>query len=202
MNKFNYNIIKIDLYPFGGIIITNEEIDKSLKEEIIITIMGPLFQIMFFLVIFILYKNNYVTEYLYNLYTNYNLSIICFNLLPIVPLDGSKILNILLNKIFNFRLSYNINIVISVIFLALFFLIFKKDTSYYIIIIFLIYQILYFIKNKYYIFNKFILEKKLKRSSYIKYKKVDNIKKMYRNKRNLIKDDYGYVTEYKYINKK
>ena len=59
-----------------------------------------------------------------------------------------------------------------------------------------------FIKNRYYIYNRFILEKKLKKSSYIKFKKVDNIKKMYRNKRNLIKDDYGYITEYRYINKK
>ena len=46
------------------------------------------------------------------------------------------------------------------------------------------------------------LEKKLKRSEYKKYKKVDNIKKMYRNKKNLIKLDGSYITEYKYINKK
>ena len=51
MNKYNWNIIKIDIYPFGGIVKLNEKIDTDLKEELIITICGPLFQIILFFLI-------------------------------------------------------------------------------------------------------------------------------------------------------
>lgn len=201
LNKYKWNVNKIEIYPFGGITKIDEKLDMPLKEELIITLMGPIFQEILFLFVIILYKYNLLDKYYYNLFKNYNITILMFNLLPIIPLDGSKILNIFLNKLFNFRISYNINIFISVIFLSIFFIFFKNDSSYYLIIIFLIYQIIFYFKNRYIIFNRFILEKRLNKSNYIKYKKIDNIKGMYRNKRNLIKDDIGYITEYKYINK-
>ena len=199
--KYKWNISKIDIYPFGGVIKLDDKIDKPLKEELIITLMGPLFQELLFIIIFILNKSNIINNYIYNLFCSYNFTILIFNLLPILPLDGSKIFNIILNKFFNFRVSYIINVVTSIIFLFIFGFIFKSDSSYYLIIIFLIYEIIYYYKNRYIIFNRFILEKRLNKSSYIKYKKVNNIKKMYRNKRNLINDNGSYITEYKYINK-
>ena len=199
--KYNWNISKINIYPFGGLVIIDDEIDKDLKEEFIITLFGPIFQEILFLIVFILYKSNCIDNYIYNLFKNYNLSILIFNLLPIMPLDGSKIVNILLNKIFNFRVSYILNILISCIFLIIFIYIFKNDSSYYLIITFLVYQLIYYYKNRYIIFNRFILEKRLKKSNYIKYKRINNIKNMYRNKKNLIKDNY-YKTEYNYMNKK
>lgn len=202
MIYYNWNVMKVDIYPFGGITHLDEKIDKPLKEELVISIMGPFFQVLLFLIMFFLYKNNIINIYIYNIFKNYNLPILIFNLLPILPLDGSKIINIILNKIFNFRLSYILNIFISIIFLIIFCIIFNKDSSYYIIIIFLIYQIIYNYKNRYIIYNRFILEKKLRKSEYIKYKKVNDHKKMYRNKRNLIKNNGSYITEYNYINKK
>ena len=202
LKHYNWNITKIEIYPFGGITHIDDDIDKPLKEEFIITIMGPIFQEILFILIFFIYKLNIINLNTYELFKNYNFMILIFNLLPILPLDGSKILNTLLNKFLNFRLSYNLNIYISILFLLLFIYIFKNDTSYYIITIFLIYQIINYFKNKYYIFNRFLLEKKLRKSSYIKYKKIDNYKKMFRNKRNLIKFNNSYITEYKYTNKK
>lgn len=201
LSKYNWKVIEINIYPFGGVTKLDEKIDKPLKEELLVSLMGPIFQELLFLFIFVLYKNNFLNTYIYNVFKDYNITILIFNLLPIIPLDGSKILNIILNKIFNFRLSYILNIIISILFLSLFIYVFKNDSSYYLLIVFLIYQILYYYKNRYIIYNRFILEKKLNKSKYIKYKKVNNIKKMYRNKRNLIKDDY-YKTEYNYINKK
>ncbi|MBQ9024483.1 MAG: hypothetical protein IJ105_04600 [Bacilli bacterium] len=202
LNKYSWNVKRIDIFPFGGITKTDDKIDKPLKEELIISIMGPLFQEILFIIILIFYKYNIMDTYFYKLFKDYNITMLFFNLMPIIPLDGSKILNILLNKIFNFRISYILNIIISIIFLIVFAIIFKSDSSYYLIIVFLIYQILYSYKNRYIVYNRFILEKRLKKSNYIKYKKVNNVKKMYRNKRNLIKKDGSYITEYKYINKK
>lgn len=197
--KYNWNVKKVTIYPFGGITILDDDIDKPLKEEFIITLSGPLMQELLFILIVMLYKYNIIDEYVYTIFKNYNFTILIFNLLPIYPLDGSKLINVLINKIFNFRLSYFINIIISIIFLSLFFIIFKNDSSYYLIIVFLIYQIIYYYKNRYIIFNRFILEKTLKKNEYFEYKKINNIKKMYRNKKHLFKKDNRYITEKEYI---
>ena len=197
--KYKWNIKKITIYPFGGITTLDEQIDKPLKEEFIITLFGPLMQEILFIIIIILYKFNLIDNYIFTLFKNYNFTILIFNLLPIHPLDGSKLLNVFINKIFNFRLSYFLNLIISIIFLSIFFIIFKNDTSYYIIIIFLIYQILYYYKNRYIIFNRFILEKRIRKNEYLDYKKINNIKKMYRNKKHLFKTNSRYLTEKEYI---
>lgn len=202
ISKFNWNIKEIKLYPFGGVCVLDEKIDKPLKEEFIISIMGLFFQEILFLIIYILFKNNYIDNYMYELFKNYNLTILLFNILPIIPLDGSKIFNVIINKIFNFRVSYIVNIIISIIFLILFILIFKNDTSTYLIIIFLVNQIIYSYKNRYIIFNRFILEKKIYKNEYKDIKKINCIKKMSRNKRHLIKNNNSYITEKTFMKKR
>ncbi len=199
--KYKWNIKNIVIYPFGGVCNLNERIDKELKEEFIISIFGVIFQELLFLIVYILYNCNILSNYIYTLFKNYNLPILIFNLLPIIPLDGSKIFNIIINKFLNFRVSYIVNIFISLLFLIIFFIIFKGDSSYYLIIIFLLTQIIYTFKNRYIIFNRFILEKKLYKNEYIKLKKINNIKKMSRNKKHLIKDNKSYITEKNYIKK-
>ena len=198
MKKYKWNVKQIDIYPFGGITKLDDKIDKPLKEELIITLMGPVFQEILFLIIYLLYKRYLISDYLFNLFKNYNYTILIFNLLPIVPLDGYKILNVFINKIFNFRYSYVIGIVLSIITFILFMYMYKIDSSYYVILAFLIFQIIYAFKVRNIIYNRFILEKRLYKNEYPKLKKINNVKKMYRNKRHIIKDN-SYKTEYSYF---
>lgn len=201
MYKYKYNIDKIIIYPFGGITKFDDVIDKPLYEEFLITIAGPLIQYLFYLLILLLHNKYYITDYIYNLYKNYNYSILIFNLLPIIPLDGSKIVNIILNKLFNFRISYSFNIIISFLTLLIFIYFTKCDSSYFIILLFLIFQIIYSIKYRKIIYYKFLLEKRLYKNKYSKYKKINKINKMYRNKKHLIKDKNMYISENNYLKK-
>ena len=182
---FKWNIDKIYLYPFGGLIKYNEKIDKPFKEELLIAISGILNQLLIYFIFLLLYKFNIINNYFFNIIKNYNYSILLFNLIPIIPLDGSKILNILLNKIFSFRKSYIILNIISIILLIIF--IFESNISLLIVILFLIYKIYLNIKNKDLIFNRFILEKYLYKDSYKKIYKINSIKDMKRNRRNIKK---------------
>ena len=109
---FKWKIDKVILLPFGGITIFKENIDKSLKQELIIALLGPLFQILFYLI----FKDNAT-------FNHYNMAILLFNLLPIYPLDGSKILNIFFNELVSFKKTHMLTIVVSEI--TLFFLLFK-----------------------------------------------------------------------------
>lgn len=201
MNIYKFNINKIEIYPFGGVTYLDDVIDKPLYQELIVTLMGPIFQELLYLLIIFLNKNNYITTYIFDLYKNYNYSILLFNLLPILPLDGSKLINIVLNKIFNFRLSYVSNIIVSIFTLCIFVFLYKYDSSYYLIMIFLVFQIIYSIKNKNIIYNKFLLEKRLYKNEYKKYKKINSIDNMSRNKKHLVKDNNMYVMEGRYLKK-
>ncbi|MBO6195173.1 MAG: site-2 protease family protein [Bacilli bacterium] len=198
---FKWNINKIIIYPFGGLIKYEEEVDKPLLEELLITISGPLNQWIIFIFFFILYKNYYISSYYYNNLYNYHISMFIFNIIPIIPLDGSKLINIVLNKLFNYRLSYNILLVISLIFLLGFVLTFRNNYSYLIVISFLIYELINYVKNKNIMFNRFIFEKYLYKNKYKKYIKIRNIKSMKRNKKHLIKNNGTYITEKEYIKK-
>ena len=185
---FKWKIEKIILLPFGGITIFNENIDKSLKEEFIIAILGPLFQLMFYL----LYKDNLIFNY-------YNLAILLFNLLPIYPLDGSKIFNVLFNLFLPYKLSHILSIILSFIFITLI-ISYKIDIS--LILIFIIIELFKEIfKHKYY-FNKFLLERYLYDYNYKKHKVINNIKQMHKQTKHIFNINNKYYTEKEIIQKK
>ena len=184
---FKWKIDKIILLPFGGITIFKENIDKSLKEEFIIAILGPLFQIIFYL----LYKDNLVFNY-------YNIAILLFNLLPIYPLDGSKIFNVLFNIFFSYKLSHILSIILSFIFIILIIL-YKIDLS--LILIFIIVELFKeIIKHKYY-FNKFLLERYLNNFNYKKHKVIKNINSMKKQTKHIFNINNKFYTEKEIIRK-
>ena len=176
-----WKIKEIIILPLGCLIKFNDLINKPLKEEFIISIMGIIFQLLF------TYKINPL----------YNNIIILFNLLPIYPLDGSKILNILLNKISNFKTSYIMTFHLSyiIIILLLIFLIIKKDLISIIILIPLIKNIYQYYQNRYNYINKFYLERYLYKLKFKKIKIIKNIKKMKKDYSHLFNINNKYIKE-------
>ena len=117
INKLN--VEKIIIYPYGGLVKMNNLINTNINKELQVAISGIIFQIIYYLIIVILYRYGYIREYIFNLFTMYNKSILIFNILPIHPLDGSKILNLLLCKIIPFNMANKLNIIISITALTL-----------------------------------------------------------------------------------
>ncbi len=183
---FKWKIEKIIILPFGGLIIFSEKIDSNLLQEFLITLSGPLLQFIFTIII-----NN-------SLLNTISYSLLIFNLLPIVPLDGSKLLNVFLNIFFCFRFSYFLILTISIIFVTL---IFKFNLIILLVIICLVKEIIKHYINYKNIYNKLILEKFLYKNKYKKIKIIDNIKNLYRNKTHIIKYKNKYYLEHDYINK-
>lgn len=187
---FKWKIDKVILLPFGGITIFKENIDKSLKQELIIALLGPLFQILFYLI----FKDNAT-------FNHYNMAILLFNLLPIYPLDGSKILNIFFNELVSFKKSHILTIVVSEI--TLFFLLFKTRINLLLLLIlfFLIVEIIKeFVKHKYY-FNRFLLERYLYNYNYKKRKTITKLTQMKKQTKHLFKIGNIYHSEKEVIKK-
>lgn len=191
---YKWNIEKVILLPFGALTLFKEKINKPLKEEFIILISGPLIQILF---TYILLKINNNPEIL-----NYSKIILFFNLLPIYPLDGSKLLNIILNKITNFKKSHLLTIYIS--FLTIFFLLFKVEINliFILIVIFISVKVINEFKNHNNLFNKFLLERYNNNFNFKKRKIIKNVKQIKRDYKHIIYSNGKYETERQILRKR
>lgn len=141
--KLGFKGFDIEILPIGAVLRLKDLDDADPKEDFIISISGPLFNLTFALVAFLLNEvfNNY---YLYLLYMS-NLSLGLFNLIPAFPLDGGRIIRDILalktfykraNKI-TVQISYVIGILI-LIYSAILFLLNKEGISLIIIGFFII----------------------------------------------------------------
>lgn len=186
---FKWQIDRIMILPFGGITIFNEKINKPIKEELLIALSGPIIQ----LVIFSFNSNPLILKYHYFL--------LLFNLLPIIPLDGSKIINLLFNYLIPFKLSHTLTIIIS-FFLLIFLLFLRFNLISFMVFIFLIFKITSEYKNHKNIFNKFLMERYLYSFHFKKRKKVKNIGSMSRDYKHLFYIDNKYQTENEILQKR
>lgn len=189
---FHWKIDKVVILPFGGITIFKEHIDKPLLQELLIAVSGPLFQILFL----ILFKNNID-------FFNYNIAILLFNLLPIYPLDGSRILNVIFNKFISFKHSHILSIIISIFFVMviIFFIFNFPNVLFVFIILFIILEVFKeIVKHKYY-FNKFLLERYLYSFQFKNTKNIKKISQMKKQTKHIFKIGNKYYTEREIIRK-
>lgn len=191
---FKWNIDKIIILPFGGLTKFNEIINKPLIEEFLIAISGITLQMIFYLSI----KNH--IEYKY--FTIINYFIIIFNLVPIYPLDGSKILSVFLNLITSYKSSILLTWIISYIFIICLSIIFfsvNKLIGFIIIFLFLEVNRLYKIRKE--LFNKFLLERYLRDFKFKHKKTIKSVDEMKKDYKHLFYVDGKYITESYFLKK-
>ena len=169
---FKWKIEKVIILPVSLQTIFNTKINNNKYEEILVTIMGPVFQTILFLII----KDKEILRY--------NLMILLFNLLPIVPLDGFKLLKIIFYEIFPFIIVEYMSIVIS--FLTLISLIILSKFNLIIILICVIFSFktIKELENTKYIYNKFLFERYLYNPRFSKTKNIKNRRYLYKNHNN------------------
>ena len=94
LKLFKVKVKHLELSIIGGILET-EEVNLSLFKKLIINLSGICSNIFIIIIIscFKITSLNYLISY--------NLCIIIFNLIPIIPLDGFRILNDLLSNIYD-----------------------------------------------------------------------------------------------------
>ena len=188
-------INKIYIYPLGGISKFNMDLNISIKKELLILINGPLFQHLAYLLLLIIVPTKK------DLITTYHYSILMFNLLPIYPLDGGKLIKLLLNKIISYKSSLKLIINISYLVTGLLLIINKKNISIFIMISLLLILITKE-KNKIdYIYNKYLLERYLNNYNFKSNKIINNINKLYRDRNHIIYINNKYYREKEYLEK-
>ena len=193
----HFHVTKIVIYPYGGMTKIEDMINRDISEELLIATSGVIVQYLFYLVIGWFYQYGMIREYTYNLYTLYNNQMIFFNLLPIYPLDGSKILNLLLDKLLPYYMSNIVTIVVSLLMILGIVFLSVYQCSYSNIMVMgllLIYLYKLYSKRKY-LYHRFLLERYLYGIEYPKIKIISNIRKMFKNRSHLIKFNNCYLEE-------
>ncbi|MDE5412456.1 M50 family metallopeptidase [Alkalihalobacterium chitinilyticum] len=91
---FKWRISKIELLPFGGVAEMNESSNRPFREELIVIVSGPTQHLWMIGASFLLVQTPLWSTADHQLFVWHNLMILGFNLLPIWPLDGGRILHL------------------------------------------------------------------------------------------------------------
>lgn len=192
-----FNVLEIIIYPYGGITRISDYINRGINEELLIASSGVIMQYFFYLLLLYLGKLGLIRAYIISLVELYNSQMIFFNLLPIYPLDGGKILNLLLAKFFSYNLANILTVVISIGMIILVLVLNIYTYSYSNIMIFLV-LLLYlgkFFGSLKYLYYKFLLERYLYNIKFAKIKIINDEGKMYKDRSHLVRKNGSYLEE-------
>ncbi len=160
---YKWRVSLIVLWIFGGVMKTDESNNRKIKEDIIVTIAGPLQHLFIYLLLLFFSYLNVWPQSVINLGYYYNFMLLLFNLLPIYPLDGGKLLFYILSTIIPFRKAHHFTIIFS--FLTCFAIIvmqlifFPFTLSAFLLIVFLLVENWTEWRNKYYTFMRFLMSR-------------------------------------------
>lgn len=193
---YRWKITSITIYPFGGMTRFSEQLNRPIVEEFLILIAGPIAQQLgYFLFSFLGAPSIALIHY----------ALLCFNLLPIVPLDGSKLVEIILQLFVPYRSSkYGVFFVSFVMGSILWYVsLFFHNLLGIVLCSYLTVQIVTYFRNIDRTTLKFLLERYLY-SYHFRKKQVINggdIRKMYRERSHIFYIDQTYYTEREILRK-
>ncbi|PEJ99355.1 stage IV sporulation intramembrane metalloprotease SpoIVFB [Bacillus wiedmannii] len=160
---YNWRIKKIQLLPFGGVAELEEHGNKSLKEELVVVIAGPIQHIWMMVVGYIVFEAGWLGADLYYFFIWNNIIILAFNLLPIWPLDGGKVLFNVLSYHFPYLQAHEKMMKLSCVFFSVI-LVWQllwngNNIMMWVLLIFLAVSLYQEWKQRQYAFMRFLLER-------------------------------------------
>lgn len=160
---FKWRVESIMLWVFGGVMNTDEHGTRSIYEELLVTIAGPFQHLIIYLLLFILSNNSMIPSSILEIAAYYNTIILLFNLLPIWPLDGGKLLFLILSIFLPYRRAYNSiifsSIIVSIVLLMLQLFYFPFNLSTFFIVLFILFENRAEWRHRYYVFLRFLLNR-------------------------------------------
>lgn len=169
---FHWKVDRIVLYPYGGCSYFEVDVNISSIQEFFVLIMGPIFQLLFTYCM-----SHYLREVDFIFLLSSSKMLLFFNLLPIYPLDGGKLLFLILSFLFSYYYSLKITFYSSLfVYLILFFItILFYQSMFWIFLFFsLFFRFWEEQKKGNYFYEKFLLERYLNSYSFRKEKIISS----------------------------
>ena len=195
---FKRKITKVEILPFGGLLKIEAPISSDIFEDMIISASGIGMQIILGFMLYVLSYFNILDSSLYHNLREYNVVIISFNLLPLCPLDGYKMVKLLEELLIPYKKTFILSFIISLIIFSCTILIrFDLIRDNLLVFVFILASTIQELKNRKYYMMRFYLE----RLNYdFHFKKISHIKKlsnMYKNRLHVIRGvgEKAYLTK-------
>ncbi len=102
-NYYGIEVSEIEIFPFGGVAKTGGLLALEYKQEIIISLVGPLSNFTMLIIALIVADIIRIELDLLRVFIEMNLKLGCFNLIPILPLDGGRVVRAWLNIKIGFK---------------------------------------------------------------------------------------------------
>ncbi|GGJ84088.1 stage IV sporulation protein FB [Lentibacillus kapialis] len=112
---FGWRIRGVMLWVFGGVMDTDEHGTRPFHEEVYVALAGPLQHVFIYLFLLMLSGSGLLSSYIIETACFYNTAILLFNLLPVWPLDGGKLVLLVLSEKLPYRKAYAFAVMFSLI---------------------------------------------------------------------------------------
>ncbi|WP_170007808.1 M50 family metallopeptidase [Bacillus fonticola] len=160
---FSWRIRSIQLLPFGGVAEMEEHGNRPMFQEWLVVLAGPVQHVWIAGLLYVLHTTSLLSTSTFELWSGLNIVLLCFNLLPIWPLDGGKIVFLLLCTFQTFVKAHERTLFVSlaVLFLYVVAVLFVEPlhmTSY-VLATFLAVSLWKEWKYRRYVFIRFLLER-------------------------------------------
>src|SRR5690606_937035 len=96
--SYGWKVSEIRLLPFGGVMVVDEQDNVNAMQEIVVALCGPLQNAVMIGVALPLRAIGVWESEWADYFIQANMMIALFNLLPVLPLDGGRILQALLHR--------------------------------------------------------------------------------------------------------
>lgn len=160
---FNWKIKQIVILPFGGFCDVDEHGNRSMKEDLFVILAGPAQHIIIACLVPLFQVSGLLSNEYGEIITRYNLMILFFNLLPIRPLDGGKIIHLLFSVYKPYLQSFQLSLISSILMLVVFHILILVlspfNLNIWLILLYLDICIWSEWKQQRYIFMRFLLER-------------------------------------------
>lgn len=109
-NGLGWRVKEVQLLPFGGVLVVDELGTVPTWEELVVAVAGPIQHVWMILLAYFMKMLEIGAGTWWDYFIEANLMILLFNLIPVMPLDGGKIMQSLLG----YLLSYHNTILYTV----------------------------------------------------------------------------------------
>lgn len=118
---FHFEIEKVEILPFGAYLSLHDFYFHSLMEEMCVVLAGPCSHLIIYSMICLCSQGVY-RDYLLLM----NMCVFGFNLLPIYPMDGYRLINLLLQSLIDLKKAFYFSLKLSVFSFCIFFVFYLR----------------------------------------------------------------------------
>lgn len=195
----HYSVDKIIIYPFGLAANIMDIGFGNLQKETMIIVAGPLMHALFPSMFAFFHSMDWISTSFFSYLVMINGSILLFNLLPIYPLDGGRLVQVFFHCFLRFELAQKATFICSLLSIGVVMQYqLLPGVEGYVILLFLLLQIYLMYKQRYYTKMRFLHYRYKHRCNYpiILNTKED----LYRGRYNIMCVKKGWLSEETWLN--